>query len=85
MCKITRPVANQRHAWPSEVGRDELTLLVWSDWLQCVRIDDFEHELRLDQVHPGVKHILVSARTGEGIEAWRDWLGAVAHRQRVPA
>ena len=28
----------------------------------------------LDAVHPGVPRMLVSARTGEGVEAWRDWL-----------
>ncbi len=28
----------------------------------------------LDAVHPGVPRILVSARTGEGIEEWRSWL-----------
>src|SRR4051795_12994529 len=28
----------------------------------------------IDAVHPGVPRMLVSARTGEGIEAWRDWL-----------
>src|SRR5271166_3821744 len=35
---------------------------------------DFDLELflhHLDQVHPGVERMLVSARTGEGIEAWR--------------
>ena len=39
----------------------------------------------LDQVHPGVEHMLMSARTGEGVDAWREWLGGVAHRQRVAA
>src|SRR6516162_1217048 len=28
----------------------------------------------LDQVHPDVARMLVSARTGEGIEGWREWL-----------
>jgi len=28
----------------------------------------------LDSVHPGVPRILVSARTGEGVDTWRDWL-----------
>ena len=28
----------------------------------------------LDQVHPGVPRLLVSARTGEGTDAWREWL-----------
>ena len=39
-------------------------------------LDEFLYNL--DQVHPGVERLLVSARTGEGIEAWRDWLSAVA-------
>jgi hydrogenase nickel incorporation protein HypB len=28
----------------------------------------------LDAIHPGVDRMLVSARTGEGVDAWRDWL-----------
>jgi hydrogenase nickel incorporation protein HypB len=32
----------------------------------------------LDAVHPGVERMLVSARTGEGTEAFRDWLAGVA-------
>jgi len=40
----------------------------------------------VDQVHPGVRCMLVSARSGEGIDAWRDWLADVAHaRQGAPA
>ncbi|MBA3658796.1 MAG: hydrogenase nickel incorporation protein HypB [Gemmatimonadales bacterium] len=35
-------------------------------------LDAFLHNL--DLVHPDVPRMLVSARTGEGIEAWRDWL-----------
>ena len=41
---------------------------------------DFEMErfLRnLDAVHPGVDRMQVSARTGEGVEGFRDWLLAV--------
>jgi hydrogenase nickel incorporation protein HypB len=39
----------------------------------------------LDAVNPGVPRRLVSARTGEGIEAWRDWLVELATRREVPA
>jgi hydrogenase nickel incorporation protein HypB len=39
----------------------------------------------LDQVNPGAQRLLVSARTGEGIEAWRDWLAGVAARSRERA
>ena len=43
---------------------------------------DMERFLRnLDAVHPGVARMQVSARTGEGIDAVRDWLLQV----RVPA
>jgi hydrogenase nickel incorporation protein HypB len=34
----------------------------------------------LEAVHPGVEHIAVSARTGEGVEAVRDWFVRVASR-----
>ena len=32
----------------------------------------------LDQVHPDVPRMLLSARSGEGIEPWRQWLSSVA-------
>ena len=35
-------------------------------------LDRFLHNL--DAVNPGVTRMLVSARTGEGVEQWRDWL-----------
>jgi hydrogenase nickel incorporation protein HypB len=35
----------------------------------------------LDRVNPGVEHMLVSARTGEGVDAFASWLAAVAHRE----
>jgi len=47
-------------------------------------LDLFLHHL--DAVHPGVPRMLVSARTGEGVGAWRDWLlERVADRVRTPA
>jgi hydrogenase nickel incorporation protein HypB len=39
----------------------------------------------LDAVHPDVERMLVSARTGEGIEPWRDWLARVAAPEGVHA
>ena len=32
----------------------------------------------LDRVSPGVEHMLVSARTGEGVDAFAEWLAGVA-------
>ena len=35
----------------------------------------------IDQVHPDVERIVLSARTGEGVEAWREWLTRIATRE----
>jgi hydrogenase nickel incorporation protein HypB len=45
---------------------------------------DFDLDLLLyniDRVHPDVEKIVVSARTGEGLDAWREWLLRVAARR----
>jgi hydrogenase nickel incorporation protein HypB len=63
----------------------ELVLINKIDLLEHLDFDLERFIYYLDQVHPGVEHMLVSARTGEGVRAWRDWLRAVAHRQRVAA
>ncbi len=39
----------------------------------------------LDQVNPSAQRMLVSARTGEGVPAWRDWLLTVSQRERALA
>ncbi|MCW3028979.1 MAG: hydrogenase accessory protein HypB [Solirubrobacterales bacterium] len=39
----------------------------------------------VDQVNPAAERLLVSARTGAGIDAWRDWLSDVAARSREGA
>ncbi len=49
---------------------------------------DFDAERLLanvEAVHPGVATMLTSARTGEGVRAWRDWLVALAAREVVTA
>jgi hydrogenase nickel incorporation protein HypB len=45
---------------------------------------DFDLErflANLDAVHPGVPRLLMSARTDEGVEAWREWLIRSASRE----
>jgi len=39
----------------------------------------------LQQVNPGVEHLLVSAKTGAGVDAFRAWLERVASREAAPA
>ena len=47
---------------------------------------DLEKLLRnLDAVNPGIERILISAKTGEGVGAWRDWLARASAREAVPA
>src|SRR3954453_9026799 len=46
-------------------------------------LDLFLHHL--GAVNPGVQRMLVSSRTGEGVDASRDWLVELAARRGVPA
>jgi hydrogenase nickel incorporation protein HypB len=63
----------------------ELVVINKIDLLPHLEFDLDKFIYHLEQVHPGVEHMLVSARTGEGIAAWREWLGAVAMRRRQEA
>lgn len=58
----------------------ELVLINKIDLMPHLEYDLDRFLYHLDQVHPGVQRMLVSARTGEGIEAWRDWLLAAGRR-----
>src|SRR3954469_7573567 len=61
----------------------ELVLVNKIDLLPHLDFDLDRLLYNLDQVHPGVERILVSAKTGEGIDEWRDWLARVASPQPV--
>ena len=63
----------------------ELVLVNKIDLLPHLDFDLDRYLHNLDAVHPGVDRLLVSARTGEGIEAWRDWLIRTATREPAPA
>jgi hydrogenase nickel incorporation protein HypB len=52
----------------------ELVIVNKMDLLPHLEFDVDRLLHNLDQVHPGVARMLVSARTGEGIEQLRDWL-----------
>jgi hydrogenase nickel incorporation protein HypB len=52
----------------------ELVLINKIDLLPHLDFDLDRFLRNLDAVNPGVTHMLVSARTGEGVEQWRDWL-----------
>jgi hydrogenase nickel incorporation protein HypB len=62
----------------------ELVLVNKIDLLPHVDFDMDKFNYHLDAVHPGVPRLLMSARTGDGVDAWRDWLREFAlERQPV--
>ena len=63
----------------------ELVLVNKVDLLPHLDYDISKFLHHLDSVHPGVERMMVSARTGEGVDAWCDWLLRIAARERVPA
>jgi hydrogenase nickel incorporation protein HypB len=62
----------------------ELVLVNKVDLLPHLDFDLERLLANLDTVHAGVERLLVSARTGEGVDAFRDWLVRAAERTRVP-
>jgi hydrogenase nickel incorporation protein HypB len=63
----------------------DLVLVNKIDLLPHLDYDVDKFLYHLDHVHPGVERMMVSARTGEGVDAWRDWLVRVAARERAMA
>ena len=63
----------------------ELVIVNKVDLLPHLDFDLDRYLRNLDAVHPGVERLLVSAKTGEGVDAWRDWLVRAAARDAVPA
>jgi hydrogenase nickel incorporation protein HypB len=63
----------------------ELVVLNKIDLLPYVDFDVDKFLARLETVHPGVACLQVSARTGEGMEAWREWLARLPARPMVSA
>jgi hydrogenase nickel incorporation protein HypB len=63
----------------------ELVIVNKVDLLPHLDFDLEQLLYNIDQVHPDVEKIVLSARTGEGIEAWREWLARVVARRSVAA
>ena len=63
----------------------ELVLVNKVDLMPHLDFDLEKFLYNLDAVHPGVERILVSAKTGEGIDEWRDWLMRVGAPAGAPA
>src|SRR3954454_12609361 len=63
----------------------ELVVLNKVDLLEHLDLDLGKWRERLEAVRPGVAALEVSARSGEGLDAWRDWLAALPERSMVEA
>ena len=63
----------------------ELVLINKVDLLEHLEFDVDRLVANLDAVHPGVDRMLMSARTGDGVDAFRDWLAALPDRSRAEA
>jgi hydrogenase nickel incorporation protein HypB len=62
----------------------ELVVINKSDLLPHLEFDLDKLLYHIDAVNPGVRRIVTSARTGEGVQELRAWLGELVAR-RVPA
>src|ERR1700682_5549993 len=58
----------------------ELVLVNKIDLLPHLEFDLESLLYNIDQVHPDVERIILSARTGEGVDAWREWLVGILAR-----
>jgi len=63
----------------------ELVLINKIDLLAHIEFDLDRFLYHLDQVHPDVERMQVSARTGEGVDAFRQWMAKVGQRERALA
>ncbi len=63
----------------------ELVVINKIDLLPHLDFDLEKLEYHIDQVHPGVRRIALSARTGEGVEEFKQWLVGVTGRRPVAA
>jgi hydrogenase nickel incorporation protein HypB len=63
----------------------ELVVVNKVDLLPHLDVDVERLLANIEAVHPDVRTMLVSARTGEGVEEFREWLAATAVGAGAPA
>jgi hydrogenase nickel incorporation protein HypB len=63
----------------------EMVVVNKVDLLEHVDFDLDKFLYHLDAVHPGVEHLIVSARTGEGVDELRSWLARLPARAAAEA
>jgi hydrogenase nickel incorporation protein HypB len=63
----------------------EMVVVNKIDLLPHVDFDMDRFLANLDAVNPGAEHLLVSARTGDGVDEWRAWLAQIPERAAAHA
>jgi hydrogenase nickel incorporation protein HypB len=71
--------------YPGIYRRAELALITKIDLLPHVDFDVERARLHAEKVHPGLRHILVSCRSGDGMFEWQQWLAARRAARRAAA
>ena len=82
VCSITEG-EDKPLKYPLMVRACELVIVNKIDLLPHLDVDLGLLLANIDAVNPDVPTLLTSARTGEGVDALRDWLVGVAARERV--
>jgi len=62
--------------YPGIYRRAELVLITKADLLPYVEFDLARARALAASIHPAIQQILVSSRSGEGMEQWLEWLAA---------
>jgi hydrogenase nickel incorporation protein HypB len=80
VCSVTEGEDKPRK-YPLMFRSADLVLINKIDLVPHLDFDLDQLLANLEAVHPGVPRLLMSARTGEGVEAWRDWMVGLLERR----
>jgi hydrogenase nickel incorporation protein HypB len=84
VCSVTEGV-DKPLKYPLMFRACELVVVNKVDLLPHLDVDVERLLANIEAVHPDVRTMLVSARTGEGVEEFREWLAATAVGAGAPA
>ena len=62
--------------YPGIYRRAALALITKSDLLPHVDFDVARARAHAERVHPGLRHVLMSCHSGQGMDEWQEWLAA---------
>jgi hydrogenase nickel incorporation protein HypB len=72
------------YKYPSMYGKVDTLVVNKIDLLPHVAFDMARFRKGVETLNPGVQTFPLSCRTGEGVDAWVAWIGAMAREKRPP-